>query len=597
MRRKGEIDLTDRKNRKNKIRMIFFRAALTISAIAVITKSAFAAEGDQYKDFYIRNADILITNNLFSTGMRSLGWAIVKKLVEITDTVQTLYDKSFGFIDMTTNPTINEFVQRFKPAFVALTALALLYLGFILIMKHDKKPDIGVNICIAVLCVSCSTFMFGTLNGLAYSFKTGVDSYAYKGTDKAAITIIDENMTDVLKLYKKYGTALKPDDYKKVTAGITEKNYGYLRINSVINYAGASFDSEENPFKYRIAMTDANGDPVITENDNGWGINSGDDEDFGNEFYYRYKFDWLSAFIQLVAVIIVYVAMAYKCVRVAFELVVARLLAYLYSAELSGGEKIKKILCFIRDSYILLGVTAICIKLYAVFTGFIHSYVGSGLVSAIFSIFLAFTVIDGPNLVEKLLGMDAGLRSSTARMMAIGGMALGAGRFAGRSVNTLSRTGSRIHEKIGEIKKGKEAAEAAAASGAAGAERARDAMDKGTGKEAETTGPLSDKDTKAAIGTGSQDNTASVNGSKDQSMGSGPDFMDKTGMNDRSSHMDPGDRMDQRMERSSDDVSSFRTNKGLGSSGTSGSTRKTSMPERKISTKSRYTQKREKGDK
>ena len=54
--------------------------------------------------------------------------------------------------------------------------------------------------------------------------------------------------------------------------------------------------TSDNPFKYRISETDKNGKPIIIENDNGWGINSGDD-DFGNEFYYRYNFQYRSVFI------------------------------------------------------------------------------------------------------------------------------------------------------------------------------------------------------------------------------------------------------------------------------------------------------------
>ena len=433
-----------RKNKHFSIKNVFLWIA-TISSIMFISILPVLAEGgNQWIDFYERNSKILQTNNLVSSAMRQGGWMIIKGLVRLTDTVQNLYNKSFGFIDMTTNEHINDFVQRFKPAFVAFTALALLYLGYILIMKHDKKPNIAANICVAILCVSCSTFMFGTLNSLAHSFKTGVDSYSYKDNTKAAVTIVDENMIDVLKAYKKFGISLKPADYSKINAGITEKKLGYFRINSVINYANDELGNEENPFKYRLDADKSDGTVKTIENDNGWGINDGSDADFGNEFYYRYNFEWTNALIQLLSLIIVYIAMSYKCVRVAFELVVARLLAYLYSAELSGGEKVRKILVFIRDSYILLGITAICIKLYAVFTGFIHSYVGTNLTAAIFSLFIAFTVIDGPNLVEKLLGMDAGLRSSTARMLAAGGMVLGAGRTL---KNTTNRALNSINNK------------------------------------------------------------------------------------------------------------------------------------------------------
>ena len=132
--------------------------------------------------------------------------------------------------------------------------------------------------------------------------------------------------------------------------------------------------------------------------------------------------------------------MAYKVTRIAYELVVARLLALLYSAEVSGGEKIGKIFVFIRDSYILLLITTICIRLYGLFNAFITETVDNSFAQAVFIVFAAFCVIDGPNLVEKLLGMDAGLSSSTARMMAAYGAAKGAAsimtapfRMAGRA--------------------------------------------------------------------------------------------------------------------------------------------------------------------
>lgn len=75
---------------------------------------------------------------------------------------------------------------------------------------------------------------------------------------------------------------------------------------------------------------------------NGFGWNSDGDADAFNEFYFRYKFDFFLSYLELAAIIILYVAMSYKCVRVVWELAVSRLLATLYSAELSGGEKIGK---------------------------------------------------------------------------------------------------------------------------------------------------------------------------------------------------------------------------------------------------------------
>lgn len=413
-----------------KRKKIKWRRVICLAAVFLVLAMlpVFADEGDKFADFYLRNAKLLETNGIISSALRSVGWLFVNGLVTLGEATQNIYDTAFGFIDLTTFPQVNEFIQRFRPVFVALTAISLAYLGVVLIMQHEKKPNVVINICIAVLCVSCSTFMFNTLNDMTHAFKADMDGYRYEqGRDENAVyDIVNNNMHDVLKLYKAKGLSLSPDDYGSVSTGVTEENFSTFDINEVINYDNTKLGlTSDNPFKYRISGTDQSGKPMIVENDNGWGINSGDDADFGNEFYYRYNFQYMSAFIELAALIIIYIAMAYKVFRVAFELVLARLLAYLYSAELSGGEKIKKILVFIRDSYILLGVSLVCIRLYQIVTAMISAQVGNSLVSALFSLFLAFVVIDGPNLVERLLGMDVGLKSSTARLLAAWGTARG----------------------------------------------------------------------------------------------------------------------------------------------------------------------------
>lgn len=377
-------------------------------------------------------------------------------------------------LDLTTNSEVTAFVNQFKPVFIALTAAALVYLGIILILHHDKKPNVVTNIVIAALCVSCSTFIFSSFNSLLISFKDGVNNTSIK-SEQEVYTIVNNNSFDVLKLYNKYGTGLNKGKYANGKAGINKENFGYFNINEVINYKSKLLASEENPFKYRIGYI-MDGKAGTVENSNGWGINENDDADFGNEFYYRYSFQFLVAYIQLIALIVVYLAMSYKVVRVAFELVVARLLAYLYSAELSGGEKIKKILAFIRDSYILLAVSIVCIKVYVIFTTFITKTAGTGFTAAIFSLFLAFTVIDGPNLVERVLGMDAGLKSSTARMMAVGGMAVAGTRAA-------TNLGKGVGRKIGGTLKNasdKKAADIAKAGATGAALGAADDKEKNT---------------------------------------------------------------------------------------------------------------------
>ncbi|WP_411328669.1 pLS20_p028 family conjugation system transmembrane protein [Anaerofustis stercorihominis] len=425
---------------------------ILVAVIAIVTviaplTSAYAAEGDMYANFYKANAKLLQNNNIILSALHSIGWLITKGLVELGNITQNLYDTAFGFIDLTDSASVNSFVSEFKIVFIALSCLALCYLGIILIMQPKKKPNVAINICFAVLCVTCSTWLFGTMNDLAHSFKTGVDNIN-GDTKQVAVKIVDNNMYDILKLYNENGTSLTYAN-AKTGARITDTTIDYIDINEVIEYDSEDLSNSENPFKYKVkTFNGKDGKPRIKPVYNGFLTTS-----LGNDFYYRYNFQYLSAWLQLASLLIVYITLSYKCVRIAFELVFGRLLAYLYSAELSGGEKIRKIIVFIRDSYILLAVSVICVKIYSIFTEYIGSNSKTqGLTGAVFSLFIAFAIIDGPNLVEKLLGMDAGLKSSTARMLAVGRAsraaalgAMGLGAKAGKGVGAVA---GKINDKI-----------------------------------------------------------------------------------------------------------------------------------------------------
>lgn len=422
-----------------------------LSVIAIMGFAGAKAEAASYVNIYLNNAEILTNNNFVDTAIRAIGWLITKGLVVIGRACEGLYDKAFGFIDFTTNEKVNNFVETFKPLLLALMAAAFLALGITLIMRHEKKPNIVINICIFVLCVSCSTLIFSEMNSLAKSFKTGILDNEEDGVSEV-YKVIDNNLVDLVDVGSLDGNKLgslsqmnfenrKAQGVNYFNSGIDENIFSKIEFNEVLNYKTDKFrwDNEsEEILKNRLVVVNAkNGTYSTDEVSNGIGWNSEDDDDFGNGFYYRYTFFFLASWLQIVSLIIIYLTMSYKCLRIAFELVIARLLAYLYSTEISGGEKIKKILLFIRDSYILLCITTLCIKVYSLMTGLI-SQNEDGLVKGAFSLFIAFAVIDGPNLVERLLGMDAGLKSSTARLMAFYGMAKGSARTAASGARRTS---------------------------------------------------------------------------------------------------------------------------------------------------------------
>lgn len=380
-------------------------------------------------EFFKLNSEYFISNSIVSSAIRFVGWGIIKFLTFIASGAENLYNKSFGLIDFTTWPKINHFIDAFKPLFVAIMALSIFALGIILILHHEKKPKIVINICIAALCFTCSTVVFQQLNAIVKDVKTGIESV--KVADKefnGVYDIISENLTDLVYLDHKYGMKnlnLSKETGKHATThpDINKKNFGMIDYNEVLNYSSddvyewkSGGEAEEILKKKLVFMPDT---VKYKTRDvfNGFGWNSDGDADMANEFYYRYHFKFFNACCLLIAMIVIYITMSYKTFRIVWELVFSRLLAVLYSAELSGGQKVAKILVFIRDSYIALLMTVLSIRLFYLGYSFISSYTGSGFIQSIFILFLAFCVIDGPNLVEKLLGMDIGLGSALGRLI------------------------------------------------------------------------------------------------------------------------------------------------------------------------------------
>ena len=380
---------------------------------------------NQLIDFFLNNIDLFSNNNIFSTGLRIIGWLIVKAFVFLADVSQSLYDTAFGLVDFTTWSDGNEFMSALRPALVALMAISLFALGIMLMAGKDKKPKVVQNLCIACLCVTCSTVVFGQLNDLTVAFKDGIEDIKVDGkVYNGAYDIVSENLYDLVYMDSQIG--MRNINYEKNKdklphPDIDKKSFSVIDYSEIINYDTERFSWKSGGEAQTILKKE-----LITEGDgysigevyNGIGWQDGDEDDIFNEFYYRYKFDFFPALIQLGAVIIVYIAMSYKVVRLIIELFVGKILAYLFSAEVSGGQKITEILIFIRNTYILLLITTLLIRVFYFATAYCQSQIDNTLAECIIILFVAFVIIDGPNLVERLLGMDAGLSSSTARIFA-----------------------------------------------------------------------------------------------------------------------------------------------------------------------------------
>ena len=420
-------------NKKNR----YIRLLWLLPVIPLLSSlTAASAQGKDMSDLdvakiLVRCNSVFKQNSLVSSIFRFLGWLLMKLLAELSSACESLYNLCFKFVDFTSYSKVEQYINKFQTVWIALVCLSILFLGIILIFWQDKKPKFVVNLLIAILVVSSSGFIIDKMNGF---LSTSVRKELMGGseTTTATYSIIGNNVRDLIYMDAKVGIANLYDknedgirNYKGVYENLSKKQLELIDINETLDPDDASGDLKKvlsvRPVYISKGLVNTKSNDYQKVGEEYYELEDVYDgvawTNMLNEYYYRYTVDWLPAYLELLSLIIVYLFMSYKVIRSLYEIAVNRLLAYLYSANLSGGKKILKILDSIKDTYIVLIFTMICIKLYLIATEFISTMNVNGISKGLILLFLAFALLDGPNMVQKLTGIDAGMSDGMGKMM------------------------------------------------------------------------------------------------------------------------------------------------------------------------------------
>lgn len=414
--------------------VLFFSSLLTVTVL-LLHSNAYALEEKDTINILVKNDSLFESNSIAGTVLRYIGWGITCGLVAVGNMATKLYDTCFGFVDFTKVKAVNSFIKEWKDVFIALVCLSILFIGILLCVGWEKKPKIAINLLIAVMVVTSSTYIMGKLNSFISS-EVRSEIIGDDGGDSVVLKTVSMNIHDLVYLDKTVGlqNLNKKGNAKKTYSSFTQQQFDNLSITETV---------DADDVKDEAADIVENG--IITEYDDKNNAKYNLEElydgvawtDLLNEYYYRYTVDWGVMWMQLLSLIIIYIFMSYKVISILFEIVVHRILAYLYAANLNNNQKILKILDSLKDSYILLLMTTVIIKLYLLACNYISNWDVSGMSKGFILLFLAFAVINGPNIVQKLTGTDVGASDGMGKMMSLfygGRMAAGAAGAAARTV-------------------------------------------------------------------------------------------------------------------------------------------------------------------
>ncbi|HDR8493925.1 TPA: hypothetical protein QC448_005023 [Bacillus cereus] len=363
-------------------------------------------------------SDYLQVGDIVNYVLRWLGWFLIVGLSLVVDALEGVTDAILGIKGFFNSPEIQNFVDMLYPLFVVLLAISFLYIGYMFIMnKQMNRSQIIINIFItlSVLCLLST--------GMTKVDKFTDDAIAVvKSEQKGSLSdeIIKKNITDVAVIDQN-GWKKKEDMNPK--NNIPEKNIRQIDITEKID-EDFEFtkdkdlsDNGKKILKNKRVM-DALGVASLAELKDGW-------FDFFPEKYYRWHWNFWNIFFTLLITGLTLLLVSIKLARLFYELAFNYLLANLLApADVANGQKLKAVLSNILNILIATIMIFLSLKLYLIGTGFVHDKL-NGVPYLIALAAFSMAVLDGPAVVERLFGIDIGLKSSWG--MLVGGFALGKG--------------------------------------------------------------------------------------------------------------------------------------------------------------------------
>ena len=378
--------------------------------------------------------DLLSISDLVSDALRSVGWLFVRGLSFIIDGLEKITHDILLLKTFFNNPQVVEFVQTIQPFLYVILAGSFLFTGYLMIFqkKFDREGFL-INLFITLLVLGLlSPTMIKTSEFTDTAIASLNQDGMYKNQDHTlSQSVLQKNVHDLVEYDK---TAFKDTKIKNPNS-VPASQIKNIDINDV-------FDSDE----YRLSKEGED----IAQNKLAWnGKEMTETEldqsgvEWNNQYYYRYQPNWLTILVTLGVMGFTLFSIAYKLARLSFELAFNYILAILIApADLHSGQKTKKVIQSILNTFLVIILIFVSIKLYTIGTVYLADTL-DGLAYLIALIAFSAALIDGPNMVERLFGIDAGLKRGWG--VALGAYAVGKGtakvgaRVAGQTMKMASR--------------------------------------------------------------------------------------------------------------------------------------------------------------
>ncbi|QFQ93039.1 hypothetical protein LM010_14720 [Lacticaseibacillus manihotivorans] len=360
---------------------------------------------------------------------------IIYGLTTVVNALSGIFASMYKLLNFWDYAPLQNFLKTYDPVIWALATIGLIWAG--LMMMHNKRVDYhekGNNFLVALLLFFGLTFVMtqGTKLITAGAEQAMVNT-------PSAVSIYQGNITDVYMLDKAgWKTSGGKAKLPKTTNQIkTMEDIKLLSINEKVDTGGWFGGSKASDDGTKILSKQ------LSMNAAGkWELHNMQGAFKLDDNYYRYSWHpWILA-ANLLLYLVTVAIVIFKLVKIIMEINFIGLLAQGAAlTDFDSGKRNRQIIAKLRDSFVVAFLLCVILQFYAQFLSFI-TQAGVGGVARVFAMIGAFLfVLDGPNIIQAVFGIDAGLSSMAQTMTNVMLLARGAGNTTRSALNATKKLG------------------------------------------------------------------------------------------------------------------------------------------------------------
>ncbi|MEG1427454.1 MAG: DUF6290 family protein, partial [Oscillospiraceae bacterium] len=353
--------------------------------------------------------------NPLSYCLRWLGWGICNSLAGLTDGLQnTVNDINSIMGGFFTSPGVTALSNKVLPIAIALIGILIVYIGIAFIVKPQQGTAFIGNFIVGLVVAISLPFFLTKAYSLTDSAIKYLNSDSAENPVSLSSTILAQGITDTL-LYDATdfeSTNLKYQNYFLQSALDDVKNIDPTQL--VLPGDTKHKDVWENGF-----TTDSTGTDKLTKLSDGklgW-----IDVPIMSSYYYRWNIDWFTILVTLSVTLFALIFSGIRIARLLFELAFHQILAQIMGLlDFYSGQRLRKCIEMIISTLATLFACTFMLQLYVLGTTFISQKVTDNpVLKIILLVALAWAVIDGPDLFERIFGIDAGIKSGFRTILGV----------------------------------------------------------------------------------------------------------------------------------------------------------------------------------